>query len=225
MSDGSTDRTESIACGFPEVAVLAFARNRGYGAAIKAGFEHARGDLLAFMDADGTCDPRVFASLCQVLDREKADVVLGSRMGPESSMPRIRSIGNTLFAWILGILSRRAIQDTASGMRVIRRSALRLLYPLPDGMHFTPAISARVLLEDELRLAEVPMAYAERRGESKLSVTRDGVRFSPASCRPPCATGPPVRCCWWRRAWRSPPSPWASSPHGIGYVTASWRSG
>jgi hypothetical protein len=82
-----------------------------------------------------------------------------------------------IFAWILGSLSRRHIDDTASGMRVIRRSALAHLYPLPDGLHFTPAMSARALMEDRLHLVELPMPYAERLGRSKLSVLKDGVRF------------------------------------------------
>jgi glycosyltransferase involved in cell wall biosynthesis len=177
VSDGSTDRTEEIARSFEGVRVFAFERNRGYGAAIKYGFEHANGDLLSFMDADGTCDPRTFAQLCQALEKQSADVVLGSRMGAKSEMPWIRTLGNRIFAAMLGVLSRRRIQDTASGMRVIRRDRLADLYPLPDGLHFTPAMSARVLIEDKLRLIEVPMPYAERVGRSKLSVVRDGLRF------------------------------------------------
>jgi hypothetical protein len=177
VSDGSTDRTEEIAKTFADVTVLVFEKNRGYGAAIKCGFEHGRGDLVSFLDADGTCDPKIFASLCRALDEQQADLVLGSRMGPESEMPLIRTVGNRIFAWILGALSKRVVQDTASGMRVIRRDALESLYPLPDGLHFTPAMSARALLEDKLRLVEVPMPYAERVGRSKLSVVKDGVRF------------------------------------------------
>lgn len=177
VSDGSTDRTEKIARGYDEVTVLAFERNRGYGAAIKAGFAHGRGTLVGFLDADGTCDPLVFAELCRALEEQAADVALGSRMGPDSEMPRIRAIGNTIFAWMLGLLSKRAVGDTASGMRVIRRERLPDLYPLPDGLHFTPAMSARVLIEDKLELVEVPMSYAERVGRSKLSVVRDGIRF------------------------------------------------
>jgi glycosyltransferase involved in cell wall biosynthesis len=176
VSDGSSDRTEQIALGFPDVTVLAFERNRGYGAAIKTGWEHARGDLLGFLDADGTCDPEVFASLCRAA-RDGADVVLGSRLGQDSKMPPIRVVGNKLFAWMLGLLSDRVVQDTASGMRVVRRAALGDLYPLPDGLHFTPAMSARTLLEDKLSLVEVPMSYADRVGRSKLSVVSDGFRF------------------------------------------------
>ncbi len=177
VSDGSTDRTEEIACGFPDVTVLAFDRNRGYGAAIQCGFAHGRGDLVGFLDADGTCDPLFFADLCRAIDEEDADIAIGSRMGPGSHMPWVRAIGNTVLAWVLGALSRRSVRDTASGMRVLRRSCLPDLYPLPDGLHFTPAMSARVLMEDKLRLVERPMPYAERIGRSKLNVVRDGLRF------------------------------------------------
>jgi hypothetical protein len=91
-------------------------------------------------------------------------------------MPRVRRVGNRLYALLLGYLSARQVTDTASGMRVVRRDALRNLLPLPDGLHFTPAMSARALLNN-LRVLEVPMPYEERIGLSKLSVLRDGARF------------------------------------------------
>ena len=177
VSDGSTDRTEEIARTFDEVTTLVFAVNRGYGAAIKCGFEHGRGQIVGFLDADGTCDPRIFADLCRTLEEDQADVVLGSRLGPGSEMPWIRNLGNTIFAAMLGLLSKQRVADTASGMRVIRRDALPRIYPLPDGLHFTPAMSARALISGDVALREVPMPYAERVGRSKLSVVKDGVRF------------------------------------------------
>jgi hypothetical protein len=97
-------------------------------------------------------------------------------MGKDSKMPKIRRIGNRLYAFLLGMLSGKAVEDTASGMRVVRRDALATLYPLPDGLHFTPAMSARALLTD-LKVVEIPMDYAERQGRSKLSVLKDGIRF------------------------------------------------
>jgi Glycosyl transferase family 2 len=177
VSDGSTDRTETIAREVEGVAVLAFDANRGYGTAIQTGFAYGRGELVGFLDADGTCDPRFFGALARAVVEQGADLALGSRMGRDSEMPRVRAIGNALFAWILGILAKQRLEDTASGMRVIRRSALPDLYPLPAGLHFTPAMSARALLEGRLRLVELPMPYAERVGRSKLHVLRDGVRF------------------------------------------------
>jgi len=180
VSDGSTDRTAEIARGLADVhanvRVIVFEQNKGYGAAIKEGFRQSSGALVAFLDADGTCDPNYFGELCQAVREQGAAIALGSRMGRGSEMPRIRRLGNRFYAFLLGTLSGRAVTDTASGMRVLRRDCLADLYPLPDGLHFTPAMSARAVMSD-MRIVEVPMAYAERVGESKLRVMRDGVRF------------------------------------------------
>jgi glycosyltransferase involved in cell wall biosynthesis len=176
VSDGSTDRTAEIARTFPDIGLIEFDTNRGYGAAIKEGFRQGKGSLVGFIDADGTCNPDYFAEMCRVIVEDGADLALGSRLGPTSMMPRIRKLGNRIYALILGVLCGRRVTDTASGMRVIRRAAINELYPLPDRMHFTPSMSARALLSD-MRVVEVPMHYQERIGTSKLSVLGDGVRF------------------------------------------------
>ena len=180
VSDGSADRTVEIAQTFADrersVTTIVFARNRGYGAAIKEGFARSTGDLVAFLDADGTCDPRFFADLCRALNERNAALAVGSRMGPGTHMPRLRRLGNRLYALLLGALSGEAVSDTASGMRVIRREILAELYPLPDGLQFTPAMSARAIMSN-LPIVEVPMPYAERVGHSKLRMARDGVAF------------------------------------------------
>lgn len=180
VSDGSTDSTVAIARNLadqnPQVNLIVFEQNRGYGAAIKEGFSKGKGDLVAFLDADGTCDPNFFGELCSAMQVEGADIALGSRLGPGSHMPFTRRLGNRAFAFLLGFLSGEAVSDTASGMRVIRRAALTDLYPLPDGLHFTPAMSARAVMQ-RLGIIEVPMAYSERIGESKLSAVKDGLRF------------------------------------------------
>jgi len=177
ISDGSTDRTADIAAEHSDARLIVFEKNQGYGAAIKAGFASGTGDLVGFMDADGTCDPTFFGHLCQELIGRRASVAVGSRLGPSSKMPRLRAVGNRAYALILSLLSNRVVTDTASGMRVIRRAVLDRLYPLPDGLNFTPAMSARVLMDDSLSIIECPMPYEERIGESKLHVICDGVRF------------------------------------------------
>ncbi len=180
VSDGSTDRTAAIAQEFangsPQITAIIFEKNRGYGAAIKKGFSVGNGDFLAFLDADGTCDPKFFGDLCAAIQSEKADIALGARMGSNSRMPMVRRLGNRIFALLLGFLSGEAVTDTASGMRVLRREALAELYPLPDGLDFTPAMSARAVMQ-RLRLVELPMSYFERVGESKLRAIKDGFRF------------------------------------------------
>ncbi|MDD4789415.1 MAG: glycosyltransferase family 2 protein, partial [Pirellulales bacterium] len=177
VSDGSTDGTVEIVRGIDGVQLIVFEENRGYGAALMEGFRQGSGSLVGFLDADGTCDPRLFGELARTLIAENADVVLGSRLGPESQMPPLRRFGNHLFALLLGVLCGKSITDTASGMRVLRREALEWLYPLPTGLHFTPSMSARALLGG-LRLVEIPMPYRQRVGQSKLRVVSDGFRFA-----------------------------------------------
>src|SRR5438045_7636165 len=94
-------------------------------------------------------------------------------------MPVIRQVGNVIFASILTIAARRQVRDSASGMRVLRHEEYGKLLPLPNGLHFTPAMTARALLGSggSTKLVEIDMPYYEREGSSKLKVLRDGFRF------------------------------------------------
>ncbi len=177
VDDGSTDRTAEIVTGLQTARLLRHNGNRGYGAAIKSGFNSAHGDLLAFLDADGTYPPESLPALCRKMLDQKADVVVGSRRsGADSQMPPMRRIGNFIWSNLVSLLGNQRVADPASGMRIVRREALPHLYPLPDGLHFTPVMSTRSSHEG-LRVIEVPVPYAERLGRSKLSIVRDGTRF------------------------------------------------
>ncbi|MGD8807586.1 MAG: glycosyltransferase family 2 protein [Chloroflexota bacterium] len=175
VDDGSADRTAEIAASIEGVTLVAHPQNRGYGAALKTGFEHSGGEYIGFLDADGTYPPEFFPKLCEAL--VDADIVVGSRMsGASSQMPMTRRIGNWFFANLLSMVGRAKVTDSASGMRVFRKSILPLIYPLPDGLNLTPVMSTRALHEG-VRMVEVPIPYSERVGRSKLSVVRDGSLF------------------------------------------------
>ena len=177
VDDGSSDRTSEIVLGYPEVRLLRHDPNRGYGAALKTGFCAARGGLLGFLDADGTYPPEFFPKLCAEIMDNGADVVVGSRRsGASSGMPAVRRVGNFIWSNLVSVLSSHRVIDPASGMRVFRREALDRLYPLPDGLNFTPVMSTRTVHEG-LNLVEIPMPYEERQGRSKLNVIEDGMRF------------------------------------------------
>jgi glycosyltransferase involved in cell wall biosynthesis len=177
VDDGSKDKTADRIRAFSDVRLIQHPVNRGYGAALKTGFNAATGDLLAFLDADGTYPPESFPELCRAIDEHDADLIIGSRMlSGESEMPLVRRVGNTIFAALLSIVGSRRISDSASGMRVFRRESLPVLYPLPDGLDFTPAMSTRAVYEG-LNMVEVPIPYKERVGRSKLNPLKDGVRF------------------------------------------------
>ena len=177
VDDGSTDRTAEILAGYPEVVLIKHPVNRGYGAAIKTGFRNGRGNLLAFLDADGTYPPEHYPRLCRPILEDGADLVIGSRMaGADSEMPLVRRVGNTIFASLVSIISNHRVSDSASGQRVLRAEVLSHLYPLPDGLNFTPVMSTRAMHE-HIKVVEVPITYSERVGRSKLSVVHDGYRF------------------------------------------------
>jgi glycosyltransferase involved in cell wall biosynthesis len=176
VDDGSKDRTPEIVQRYMPRVRLIRQQNKGYGGALKTGFNAARGELLGFLDADSTYPPEYFPQMCK-LALNGADLVIGSRMsGERSEMPLVRRVGNTIFASLLSIVAGVKISDSASGQRVIRREVLPALYPLPDTLDFTPAMSTRALHEN-LKMVETPIPYKERSGRSKLSVVRDGMRF------------------------------------------------
>jgi glycosyltransferase involved in cell wall biosynthesis len=178
VDDGSQDKTASIVAQYPSVNLVRHPHNRGYGAAIKTGFCKAAGDYLGFIDADGTYPPESLPALCRAAVEQNADIVIGSRMsGAHSEMPITRRIGNIVYATLLSLICNQVIHDTTSGMRLIRKSALARIYPLPDTLDFTPAMSTRAFHEN-LSVIEVPIPYAERLGRSKLNIVRDGVRFT-----------------------------------------------
>lgn len=176
VDDGSKDKTAQIASQINGVKLIRHTKNRNYGGALKTGFANAKGELIGFLDADGTYPPEYFPQLCQAIF-EGADLVVGTRMaGADSRMPITRRIGNFFFARLLSLLGRRKITDSASGMRVFRKEILERIYPLPNGLNLTPVMSTRALHED-VKLVEVPIPYSERVGRSKLSVIRDGSLF------------------------------------------------
>lgn len=176
VDDGSRDRTAEVAESIPGVRLIRHPKNRGYGAALKTGFSKATGELIGFLDADGTYPPEYFPQLCQAA-LNGSDLVIGSRMaGEDSKMPVTRRVGNFFFANLLSILGRRKVTDSASGMRVFKREILEQIYPLPDGLNLTPVMSTRALHEG-IKVVEVPIPYSERVGRSKLSVVRDGQLF------------------------------------------------
>jgi glycosyltransferase involved in cell wall biosynthesis len=182
VDDGSRDRTAEVVADCQNadstVRLVRHARNGGYGAALKTGFASAEGEWISFLDADGTYPPEYFPQLYKVAVESKADLVIGSRMaGAASEMPLVRRLGNLIFANLVSVISAERITDSASGMRLFRKSDLSRFYPLPDGLNLTPVMSTRALHE-KMRMIEFPIPYSERVGRSKLSVVRDGMRFA-----------------------------------------------
>jgi hypothetical protein len=80
-------------------------------------------------------------------------------------VPITRRLGNPFFATLLSVLGRQRITDSASGMRVFKRTILEQTYPLPNGLNLMPVMSTRAVHE-HLQMDEVPILDSERVGRS-----------------------------------------------------------
>jgi glycosyltransferase involved in cell wall biosynthesis len=150
---------------------------RGYGSAYLAGFAAARGRYIVMADADLTYDfaeiPRFVALL-----EDGAELVMGDRMEDiqPGAMPWLhRYIGNPVLTGILNLFFKTGVNDAHCGMRALRRDALGRLDLRATGMEFASEMVVRAS-KQKLRIAEVPITYHPRGGESKLSSFRDGWR-------------------------------------------------
>jgi glycosyltransferase involved in cell wall biosynthesis len=152
-------------------------RRRGYGQAYLAGFAAARGRYIVMADADLTYDfneiPRFVAEL-----EAGAELVLGDRMDNirPGAMPWLhRYIGNPILTGLLNLFFRTGVNDAHCGMRALRRDVLPRLELRTTGMEFASEMVIRASKEN-LKIAEFPIEYHPRGGQSKLSSFRDGWR-------------------------------------------------
>jgi glycosyltransferase involved in cell wall biosynthesis len=150
---------------------------RGYGSAYLAGFAAARGEYIVMGDADLTYDFEEIPRFVEKLD-EGAELVMGDRMKHihPGAMPwHHRYIGNPVLTGILNVFFRTGVSDAHCGMRALRRDVLPRLDLRTTGMEFASEMVIRASKE-KLRIAEFPIQYHPRGGESKLSSWRDGWR-------------------------------------------------
>ena len=152
-------------------------RRRGYGSAYLAGFAASRGRYIVMADADLTYDfkeiPRFVTALA-----EGAEMVIGDRMDniQPGAMPWLhRYVGNPILTGLLNLFFRTGINDAHCGMRALRRDVLPRLDLRTTGMEFASEMVIRASKEN-LKIAEFPIEYHPRGGESKLSSFRDGWR-------------------------------------------------
>lgn len=152
-------------------------RRRGYGSAYLAGFAASRGRYIVMADADLTYDFNEIPRFVDELEKG-AEMVIGDRMDniQPGAMPWLhRYIGNPILTGILNLFFRTGISDAHCGMRALRRDVLPRLDLRTTGMEFASEMVIRASKE-KLSIAEFPIEYHPRGGESKLSSFRDGWR-------------------------------------------------
>lgn len=173
VDTNSKDRTREIAT--EKGAVVIDEPRRGYGRAYKTGFEKARADIIATLDADLTYPASMIPNLIEMLDAKGLDFITTNRlkMMEKGSMSSKHRFGNWVLSWTFRLLFRVKVKDSQSGMWVFRRSIIKDLDLQSDGMSMSEELKIEAF--KKFRAAEVPISYRPRVGDVKLSSWKDGL--------------------------------------------------
>ena len=174
--NGSTDASVAIAERLG--ARVVYQPRRGYGNAYLKGFASARGRYLVMGDADDTYDFTMIPEFIAALDREQYQFVTGSRYlgGGDGHITMLhRYLGNPALTRILNRLFGTRYTDVYCGFRAFSRETYETIRPVSPGMEFNLELAINAGLAG-LRIKEIPIVLAPRKGESKLRTFRDGWR-------------------------------------------------
>ncbi len=177
VDNGSTD-------GSAEVAAAAGARvicepRRGYGRALRTGFEQAHGEVVVMADADGTYDLSKVPEITRPVLAGEVDLHLATRLdgATRASMPFLhRFVGTPVITFLTSRASgRKLTTDSQTGYRAFRRDQMLDLGLVGNGMELASEMLIKSARAD-LRIGNMEGGYSPRIGESKLDTWSDGWR-------------------------------------------------
>jgi dolichol-phosphate mannosyltransferase len=177
----STDGTRELAASLGARVVLD--NGRGKGAALRQAIEMVRGDILVFIDADGSHDPEDIPKMIDPIARGEADHCIASRMrgGSDELFSTfgqfVRMLGGQMITLAINYRFGVRITDSQNGFRAFRTDAARILPLSENGTTIEQEMTIKSI-RGRLRMVEVPIhEYARVAGESKINVWRDGPRY------------------------------------------------
>lgn len=180
VDDGSTDRSRELmlqAHKLYQLKIYFHEENRGKGAALRTGYAHATGDIIAIQDADLEYNPDELKKLVRPIIDGKADVVYGSRM--TSDNPKgywYMYAGNFFVSLVAQLLYGSKLTDVETCYKVFRKDVLNNIRLVSDGFDIEAEFTAKVLRKG-YRIKELPISYTPRAyDEGKKISWKDGVR-------------------------------------------------
>jgi len=152
---------------------------KGYGNALAFGAKKAKGDIIIFMDADGSHNPKVIPLLVKKI-KENYDMVLASRYlkgaGSDDDTP-IRYLGNMFFTFLVNKIHKLNISDSLYLFTAIKKEAFKKINPTSNDMEFCVEILIKAKKKG-IKIAQVPAREPKRLGgQSKVNVFYHGLRI------------------------------------------------
>jgi glycosyltransferase involved in cell wall biosynthesis len=170
VDNGSTDGSGEVAEALGAFVVRE--PRRGFGAACFAGLAASSGEVVAFMDADGSVDPAHLGAVLGPVERGEADLVLGGRRPERGAWPLHARLGNRALTWELRRRTGVALRDLGP-TRAARRLPL-LGLEIADRRFGWPLEMVVRAADAGWRIGEVPVPYRLRAGRSKVTGTVRG---------------------------------------------------
>jgi glycosyltransferase involved in cell wall biosynthesis len=170
VSDGNTDGTDReirrLSGDCPNLHALHYGRNQGKGYALTYGVARSRGRLITFIDGDGDIDPKQITTYVELMERERADIVVGSKRHPDSQV--VYPLPRRLYSWgyqaLLQVLFNLQVRDTQVGLKVFRRQVLEAVLPRIVVKRYAFDLELLVVARHlgYCRIVEAPVTIGER---------------------------------------------------------------
>ena len=132
--DGFADKTykvlQSLKLKTKNLKVIGYEKNKGKGFAIKRGVEEAKGDIIGFIDAGMDIDPTEISIMLDIMDWNKADIVIGSKLHPESKVnyPFWRKVLSWGYRTLTHFLFGFSVKDTQVGLKIFKKKAAKDIF-------------------------------------------------------------------------------------------------
>ena len=180
VDDASTDGTRNLLKKYEEregFEVIYQPKNKGKGAALRAGFEIVKGEVIIIQDADLEYNPKDFHVLLEPIFDKRADVVYGSRFlgGPHRVLFFWHYLANKFLTTLSNMFTNINLTDMETGYKAFRREVIESISLKSNRFGFEPEFTMKVA-QRKFVIYEVPISYAGRDySEGKKINWKDGV--------------------------------------------------
>jgi glycosyltransferase involved in cell wall biosynthesis len=180
--DATIDAVKKYMAENPDMPITLYSHeiNKGKGAALHTGIQHATGDFVLIQDADLEYDPREYNDLLKPMLEGEADVVYGSRfMGgnPHRILFFWHTIGNKMLTFASNALTNLNLTDMETCYKMFKRETIQSLHLKEKRFGFEPEVTAKISRIPNIRIYEIGISYYGRTYEEGKKIGwKDGFR-------------------------------------------------